>query len=496
MSLIEYVKYILHRLFSKKSALIPSDLNEEMTEGEILDEEQKLEEEIQKFRLNNIIFSKLDYLEQYINIFSLTFPKEYEEYLNAIQSYRDDYERELDEYRKGLYGMITFSIDPERETKRYVDVVNLENEIQGFINFTVNYQMYKERFSKLCYKFNIFYNTIINTDIETSKVLSQVNNASVSLKRLVEEVSSQEFFKQDSRKKEEMLNHIVYCEYIIFKSFIRCSVIKNFEEYKTNVSKLYSLFVNEEYSKLIFKFLLQDLEAQQDFITNNLKADNSYQYVLRSCQNLQNRLDDYTEISQDNQYFEDLIKLENTIANLAEAASISFSLDAGDLLNGNKDISESTSINRLAIAILNLIDNEKAKLLKKIISKFTVEISWREFYFLTMILELRDDVITTSSNTVFSVIKDKFLKIQRQYTEYTPSYIEQEKKKILSYSGNKSKKYISFITCDEEDISEVTNILMGLYLDFLVINNEVYLNHSYFNGFKNLERNFGAYKIF
>lgn len=487
---------LLNWLFPGEKSIAEKEVQDELSNTETLYELEEKQKGSEEFKLDNVVFDKLNYLEQYIKIFSLTFPKEYQGYLAIIQDFRSDYEKELEEYKKGLAGSITFAIDPEKESYRYVQAVDLENEIEAFVENEVNYKLNKDKFSKLCSKLNVFYNAIIDTDVELKTISNQLTNACDSLRKIVEEVKDQEFFEQNSRKKEEILNYIVYGEYIVFKSFLRCSMISNFNDYKQELSEYHSFFINEEYDRLMFKFLIEDLEQLQVFITDNLKNESTYQYVLENCQKLQNQLDEYTEVFNNNDYFAKLIKFENTISNLTNTANIKFSIDVPSMLDFQKTGKEIISVKSMALAILSLVDNDVASLLYKVVERFNVEISWREFFFLCKIFELNAELIQTADNTIFSVIKDKFLKIEEKYQEYTDDYIKQEKINILNYRGNKSKKYILLMQSSEEELNVISDILTGLSLDFVVNGNEIYLNHSYFNGFKNLEENFGAYKIF
>ena len=129
--------------------------------------------------------------------------------------------------------------------------------------------------------------------------------------------------------------------------------------------------------------------------------------------------------------------------------------------------------------------------LQRIISNFKVEISWREFYFLCKIFDVSSDIISVATNTVFNIVQSKFAKLAEKYQEYTDEYILNEKKKILGYSGNRTKKYIALFEISQTEVVEITELLNMLSLDFLMLNNKVYLNHAYFNGFKNLQVNFG-----
>lgn len=484
MSLFSFVKGLIH---NKKQ---PAEIEILPEETELIEIETETEEAL-TFKSENVIFNKLNYLEQYIKIFSLTFPEEYNGYLSVIQMLKEDYGCELDEFKKGKEGNITFSIDPEQESKRYVEVLALEEDIRNFVDFEVEYKNCKDKFSKLCYKLNLFYNQTINTDIQRDVIINQLNNAYNSLEVLVNDLKAQEFFNKDSRKKDEISNYIIYCDYIVFKSFLRVGIIGDFSEYKQEISKIYQSFNGEHYDNLMFKFFIESIEEIQNLISTNLTIDKMFEFVLKESQNLERRLDEYNDSFGDYMFFQSVLKLENTIYELIKSHNIDFTFDVSRMISFGMNNKEVISINNIAKSMLSLVRNEKASLLEKIISRFKVEISWREFYFLCKIFELTDDIVKKSEDTVFSMVKNKFLRLAEKYSEYTDEYILEGKRKILDYSGTKTKKYILLIESISSGNKNILRLLETLSLDFVVNGDNVYLNHSYFNGFKNLEENFG-----
>ena len=142
-----------------------------------------------------------------------------------------------------------------------------------------------------------------------------------------------------------------------------------------------------------------------------------------------------------------------------------------------------------------MLDCAKARILARIIANFKVDISWREFYFLCKIFELYKEVIDISNNTIFCFVRTKLMQLNSKYTRYSDHFIQSEKEKLLNYHGSKSKKYVFLLYVEQPDLISVVYELKQLSLDILVSGNNIYLNHSYFNGFKNLEQNFGNYKL-
>ena len=138
MSIWQKIKEIFSRFFVPidESEISAEDIP--VIEGNTLQESELVEpvehtplEEIEalkatlekngKFHTHNIIAEKLNYLEQYIKIFSLNFPNEYNEFLNTIQKYREEYDEELKKYHSSFEGNIAFTIDPEKESQRLLE---------------------------------------------------------------------------------------------------------------------------------------------------------------------------------------------------------------------------------------------------------------------------------------------------------------------------------------------------------------------------------------
>jgi len=487
MNLFNFFK----RIFGKEDMpqIDIADNDETVTDLEELN--QKVDE-IQTFKSENVIFTKLNYLEQYIKVFSLMFPDKYNEYLEKIKSLKEDYTKELEQFKKGISGNITFSIDPEYESKRYIDVIDLENDINNFIINEVEYKDCKDKFAKLCCKLNVFYNTIIGTNIQKEKIIKQLNNAYNSLELLVKGLREKEFFCKDSRKKDDILNYVIYSDYIIFKSAVREGIISDFLEYKQEISRISSLFDSIHYDNLVFNFFIESLENLQILITDNRNIDKLLDLALKESQYLERELQNNTESFCGYDFLKKVLNLENTVYRIINSNNISFKFDISKIIKFDDNSKEIISVNGIAKSILSFVGNSKADMLGQVMSKFSFEISWREFYFLSKIFELTEDIIQASQNAVSCGIKEKFLKLSTEYSEYTDEYIHEEKIRILNYVGNKPKKYILLFEEPAKDIlSSFLMILDELYLDYKVNNNAVYLNHSYFNGFKNLEENFG-----
>ena len=479
----------LKNLFRQKEPVIAPV---QIVKDEILDdpdkieqELKKLDEDIAKFQVENVVLEKLNYLEEYIKSFATSFPNEYNNFLQLITSKRKDYEQQLESYRKGLDGNITVAIDPERDS-HYITLLSLEGKINHFVDFVVCFEMHKKKFVTLCSRLNEFYNTVVNCHIEEQKVYKQFLNASEKAKKLIAEAQSLTFFTKDSRLREEILNYVIYCDYMLFKTALRYNFCKDLLTYKSSISKLCSFFVDLDYDRLLFKFLTQDLEQIENFVTSKLQNYECYDFILQSCEKLKTDTREFLQSNLDSAYFNSLLKLENTLEEAAKTVCQDFTVTMPSIFCAIKTV-HSTSVNEMAIAVLKLIRTNNAYILQTIISSFSLDITWEEFYFLCKIFNLYDSVVKVAKSTVFSSISDNFVSLDSKYPEYSSEYILKYKMQLLNYKGTKKKKYILLFKAGQVDNALVTAEFMNLFLDFVVIDDAIYLHHSYFNGFANLE---------
>lgn len=488
MAFIDWIKKLLG--FGKPALhSIQIVKDEDLDNPEKIQQEiKKLDEEIAKFQVENVVFEKLNYLEEYIKSFATTFPYEYNNFLRLLTAHRKDYVQQLESFRKGLAGNITFAIDPERDA-HYLALLSLEGKINYFVDFVVCYETHKKKFVTLCSRLNEFYNTVVNCHIDTEKVHKQFLNASEKAKELISEVQTLKFFTKDSRLREEILNYVIYCDYMLFKTALRYGFCKELTDYKNDTSKLISFFVQADYDKLMFKFLVQDLEQVESFITNKLQNYECYDFLLQSCQKLKTNTRDFLHSNLNPDYFDNLLKLENTLEEAAKTVGQDFVVLMPTIFGIIKP-TNTTSINEMAIAVLKLIHKNNANILLTLISGFSADITWEEFYFLCKIFNLYGSVVQVAKNTVFSLIADTFANLDSKYPEYSAQYILKYKMQLLNYKGSQKKKYVLLFKAGQVDNAVVTSEFMNLYLDFVVIEDAIYLHHSYFNGFSNLQSMF------
>jgi len=234
------------------------------------------------------------------------------------------------------------------------------------------------------------------------------------------------------------------------------------------------------------------LEQIEQFITSKLQSYECHDFLILSCNKLKTDTRDFLHSNLSPEYFDKLIKLENTLEEAAKIVGQDFVVQMPSTFNQTTTV-ETINVNEMAIGILKLVNKPSAKILLSIVEAFTINITWEEFYFLCKIFELYDEISKVAKNTVFSSVYDNFVTLDNKYPDYSHEYITKYKMRLLNYKGSQKKKYVLLFKVREVDTVVVTTELMSLLLDFVVIDGAIYIHHSYFNGFANLEIMFGNY---
>ena len=113
----------------------------------------------------------------------------------------------------------------------------------------------------------------------------------------------------------------------------------------------------------------------------------------------------------------------------------------------------------------------------KILNNLTDNISYKEIYFILLLLNLLDVVKTEDDEFTSNILKYK-----RKYP-YSNSQIK-EKNRLLKNNGNSS--YIFTFKVNDNEIKEVIKVLDNLELDYLLDNGNILFNDFYFKEMKNV----------
>lgn len=496
-----FLNYIIKGL----SKMVVEDIEEAPSENELEEIATYIEDEAEKaesFENDKFVIDKRSMLtrlysmEQLIKTFDETFPDSYSEFLERIEGLKLEYQTSLEEYIDSLKkGVLTFEIDPDEDSSKMTEVVNLEKEINSFVENDLKFYMISRRVQKMCLKLNILYNTSIHhsNDSDKAKVLAQLERAKESISDIIEDAKSYSFFASDKIKRNYLIDFISYADYLVFKCTVRNSSNLDLKEVFKN------LFIKKEFDGLdhtqIFRdFVLEELENLSIVLDKLLKNEEYYLPFLRKIQKLQNFNYEVSvsKVIETEKYWLEVIDIENNILNCLtllgyekEMVEIIL-LDRFDAGIDEKEVFFSVKSQAcLAIAdVFYKTQNINSAIVLKIVSNLNSDVTYKEVYFILLLFDLIETVNSTKGLSN-SFIKGINKQVQKYGSSYTKNDLKKKKLELLSYD-NEKKTYVKVFSASNSDLKRFSTALRNEKFDFIISGNDIYLNSFYFQGFENI----------
>ncbi len=486
MSFLEKIKSFIRYILA-----YPDSINSNVKDSivELEKSEKDLKEEIREDKLivyKSTILSKLYSLEQAISVLQLNYPEEFNSFMLKISNLRKLYMDNLEKSEEEL----TFEIDPDTNCKNMMKVIRLENEIKEFVEQNMKYDMISKRLQILITKLNVLYNVSIFHD-EAQKVLLQLNNALQSEKDIISEFEECNYILDNKNLKENIVNLIAYADYLIFKTNIR-NMNSIFENVIQNLG-IVSKFEGIDYKKIFTDFLLDEVSDLMEFIP--LIKDKSLSDIMQKRINkLLERItlnDDYESVIMNSKVWDEEFSLENTILDILNNDNVEHEkikiklLDKMNISVDEKDIFISPRTNTL-LFLFNLsedIDNIKLSFITKFLNSLTDEITYKEIYFILVLLDIIDDIIK-NRNGIYKYIK----KYINKYS-YSKSEILSKKEEVKSLN---KKEYIVVFKLNEYDRKMIEENLININIDYIIKEDNLYINLFYFKELENVKRSLVA----
>ncbi len=466
-----------------------SDLNEEITPEEI-EEAEQLEEKDYIVVNSESMLSKLNSLERDIKTFSTIFPEKYALFLGEIQTLRKEYTESLEEYLKSKKeGLLSFQIDPDYDSNQLVRLSKLSQNIRDFIEGDLKYSLLKERFVKLYYKLNILYNTAIKYcgQKDKQKVLKQLENAKKVLVELIKQAKNSYFFDTEKNKRDQMIEYILYSDYLIFKTTVRCASHPSIE------TLLKSSLVAQEIKgvrpvDMIGDFLIEDLEGLIEHVTTLQKSLG--EMFLNRLEKLQN-FDQFSLLSES--YWQKVFDIEEEIFKsllmLTDQEEDSFIPVPKHLQQDNVESIFLDVMQQIKLSLTYIYyqtENTLVEIVFKVISNLKYDITYKEFYLICILFGIYELVIDENFKISTSLVES--LKKQAQKHSYEEETILYRKEKVLNL---KDKQYVCVFQIENpEEIKETKEALESQNLDYKVKGKKVYLNSFYFDGMCNVMKSY------
>lgn len=474
--------------FRKKSGETESPLNteDELVQDDIL--EQSEEEDMSmnhEDRINaarRTLLTKLYMLEQEIAVFENDFPEEHKVFTERIEVLRETYNSSLEEISK----LLTFEIDPELNTSKSGEVLKLDKDIKRFIQKEVKFHIISKRLQRLITKLNILYNVSIfhSKECEKEKVMSQLKNASETMKEIADEFKECDYILGDRQLKERIVSLLSYADYEVFKTSIR-----NSNEIPDKLVENLVMVVDFngfDYTTAFKAFIKDELTDLGDLLS--LITDERCSQALRK--NLQKLLtltysDDAENQIFNSAFWSNFLSLEHCILEVLKDQGVEKDKCKVNLIVG-MDISVDESevivlpITNAYLSLTSLYSTTQDKrilLLIKMLKNLSNDVTYKEIYFLILLF----DVIGVLQRTPNGLIRhiEKYLE-KYPYDAHTIV----KKKELLINASDKEDYVVVFSLNDYEE--DIVTTLEKLDIDFTVLNNNVFINSFYFNDLENV----------
>ena len=480
MSLFERIRQFFKSIFGNKEedVLQPLVLTE-ATQEEIESEEFKIE------RINiakRTLMTKLYSLEQSVTFFQTEFPEDYKRYMEKINNIREEYNKALE----GLGNELTFDIDPELDTTKLKEVLQLENEVKVFLETQVKFDIISKSLQRLIIKLNILYNTSIYhcKEEDKMKVIAQLERARKTVTNVSRDFKNCHYIVNNAQLKEGIVTLLSFIDYEIFKTSIRNSysepndliedmiMVKEFTNF--DYVKAFENFIRDELSDLKEMIPLISYEDCRDMLEKKLKKlSTSFAYS-----------DDVENKIFDTSFWNSLFEIESSLLELLKTSGASkdvAKIGIIDRMNISIDKSEvlvmPTTNAYLALTnVFSKTQDEKVLLLMKILKNLSKDVTYKEIYFLILLFDGLD-VILNNPNDLNRQLEKYIAKYP-----YSKSTINSKKDQLIMSSN---KEYVAVFPINQYE-NNILNTLTRLKIDFVIDKDYVWINAFYFNGLDNV----------
>lgn len=490
MSIRKFLASILSKLtgepVEENNTLIEEQTENPEAEFDHFLEEEKALKDLEE-RINvakRTLMTRLYTLEQDIAVFAGDFPSEYQCFLQRIEELKASYNYSLEELQK----LLTFEIDPEKDSAIMDKVIQLEKDIKKFIESTVKFHIITNRLQRLITKLNILYNVSIfhAKEVEKQKVRIQLERAIQLEKELAEEFKKSDYILSDKQQKERIIELLSYVDYEIFKCHIRTTrqrpeeliqklvLIEDFDEF--DYVTTFVAYLKDELSDLLELLPLISDEEQCKLLKN--KSEKLLVNLTYS--------NDATQTLLQVQFWNDYLSFESTLLELLKVAKVPEEritvkvIDRMNIKADEKDVLVSPKSNAqfAFVSIYAETHDVRALLMIKLLEKLSNDITYREIYFLLLLFDVLD-VIRNTRN-------DLSKHIEKYITKYPCNQSDMLEKKQLVLASSQ-KDYVVLFPSD--DAEELTNTLRNLKIDFKVESGNIFINSFYFNGLEHVLSN-------
>lgn len=430
------------------------------------------------------LMTRLYSLEQTITVLQNDYPNQYNNFMNRIEEFRQDYIVGLEESQKDL----TFEIDPDLDYEIIMKVVKLEKDIKKFIDEDMRFDIISKRLQQLILKLNILYNTSIYYYEEKSKVISQVQHALEAEEDIIKDVKGCKYILNNKQLKERIISLVSYTDYLTLKIFIRNSD----EDLETIINNLAILkeFNGVDYIAYFKDYILDevsDLNELLPLIKNteiNLSLKLNIDNLLKRLVSL-----DIKKVCVFNlNFWTSFFKLETSMIEMLKQNGVSKDeakvkvLTKMNIKVNECELFTSPKTN----AILDLSNIKDTYFINKFLNSISDNVTYKEIYFLLVLFNLLDKVKTSQSG-----LAKKCRKYIDRYV-YTEEEILNKKEQVFEIED---KEYIFIFNLNKVENDIVKKELTNCNLDYIIQEDKLYINSFYFKELNNISKDLNKNKL-
>lgn len=473
---INFLKGIFMK-FSKQEQ-IEEDHEEKMLQECTIEEFEEQKRTRQYRKVKRSLRERLYVLRQEIVVFETVFPNDYATFLSRIETLEKQYETSLQDMKNQL----TFSIDPDIDWGKIGEVVQLEKDAKRFIETQVRFVYLSNKFQRLIVKLNILYNVSIfhTKSSEKQKVISQLEHVLGSEEKLREEFLQNSGILEEKKLRERLFNLLSYTNYLMLKLKLRaqdCTLVPivlpqvtEMQMEEDHYMQQIKNFVKDEvYDLSEMLHLIEDEECRRILKekAGKIIVDLTYAESLK-------------ELISSGDFWDKFLEFENSMVEMLKASGVDKEeakvklIARMDIQVEEDEVLASPMANSyLALTSLFATTHDmRILLLLKILKEMSKEVTYKEIYFLVLLLEALP-IIESSQSSLRDILK----KYQLKYP-YGVEKIRQKKQKVKEMT---SKEYVA-IFCLDEHAKEIEDILEELNIDFKILKDTVFINSFYFKG--------------
>lgn len=427
------------------------------------------------------ILAKLYSLEQTITVLEIDYPQEFDKFMQQIEEIRKCYADSVEESEKPL----TFEIDPDIDYKKIMEVIKLENEIKNFIEKNMKFDIISKRLQCLIKKINKLYNTSIYYENEKDKVINQIQHALETEKEIVVDFKECDEIIENIKLKERIISLISYADYLIFKTNIRNSNI-DIKELTKNIL-VNSQFESSNYISDFKDYILDEISDLGELLP--LIKDNEFGLILKNKIGTLLKKITYSENIEnyiyDKELWKEFLQLEKTIIDMLinngvdkDKANVRL-LIRMDININDDEIFISPRANTILYlsSVCSGFSDTKSYLMTKLLSVLSNDITYKEIYFLLIIFDTLDEVVNKKNELLKHI--EKYI---NKYS-YSKKSIDKKKEDVINLEN---KDYIFTFNINIKEKGIIEYYLKKSKLDYIIKNNEVYLNSFYFKDLENV----------